>query len=121
MLLENGACEEKGWYYGALHGAIAKKMFAILRLLLEKGASVDSTYIGRTPLCAALTCGPNRKGDVRMVRCLLNAKADIYKKTLGPRNVKQTGKLTHLEVAKKYSTAKCIRLISEKYNVKSLV
>ena len=115
LLLENGACKRKGWCYGALHGSIAKKMFAIMRLLIAKGASVNSTYIGSTPLCAALTCGSKGTGDVRMVRCLINAKADLHKKTSGPRYAEQVEELTHLQVAKKYSNAKCLRLISEKY------
>ena len=57
LLLENGASETKGWCHGALHGAIAKKMFTLVKLLIEKRASLDSTYVGTTPLCAALTCG----------------------------------------------------------------
>ena len=115
LLLENGACRRKGWSYGALHGSIAKKMFAMVRLLIAKGASVNSTYIGSTPLCAALTCGSKGTGDVRMVRCLIKAKADLHKKTRGPGYGEQMEKFTHLQVAKKYSNAKCLRFISEKY------
>ena len=114
LLLENGASETKGWCHGALHGAIAKKMFTLVKLLIEKRASLDSTYVGTTPLCAALTCGTKRTGDIRMVRLLSNAKADLEKMTSGPRYSGQTGKLTHLEVAKKYSNAKCLRFFSDK-------
>ena len=115
FLLENGACEKKGWCFGVLHGAIAKKMFGLVKLLIEKGALVNSIYGGSTPLCAALTCGSKGTGDVRMVRLLLNAQADLNKKTKGPRYSTENGTLTHLEVAKKYSNVKCYQLISEKY------
>lgn len=115
LLLDNGACKEKGWCFGSLHGAIAKKMFALVKLLIDKGASLDSTYVGSTPLCAALTCGKKGTGDIRIVRLLLNAKADLKKKTTGPRSSTQKGLLTHLEVAKKFSNAKCLALISEMY------
>ena len=47
LLLENGVSEMKGWCHGVLHGAIAKKMFTLVKLLMEKGASLDSTYVGR--------------------------------------------------------------------------
>ena len=115
LLLENGACKEQGWSFGALHGAIAKKMFALVKLLIDKGASLDSTYVGSTPLCAALTCGNKGTGDIRIVRLLLNAKADLKKKTAAPRYSTQKGLLTHLEVAKRYSNPKCQALISEMY------
>ena len=115
LLLANGASETKRWCYGVLHGAIAKKMFPLVRLLIKKGASLDSTYTGRTPLCVALTCGSKGTGDIRMVRLLSHAKADLKKKTSGPRYSCHKGKLTHLEVAKKWSNAKCLRFISDKY------
>ena len=88
-------------------------MFALVRVLIEKGASIDSVYGGITPLCAALTCGKKRKGDVRMVRLLLKAKADLNKKTSTPRSFIETCKLTYLEIAKKYSNEKCVMLISK--------
>ena len=83
LLLENGAAKGNMWWYGALHGAIAWKMFALMRVLIKKGAPVDSVYSGVTPLCAALTCGKKRRGDVRLVRLLLKAKADLAKKLQG--------------------------------------
>ena len=42
LLLENGAAKGELWCYGAVHGAIAWKMFALLRLLIIKGALIDS-------------------------------------------------------------------------------
>ena len=57
-------------------------MFTLLRRLIKEGAPVDSVYARMTPLCAALTCGKKRSGDVRMVRVLLNAKAAVNKKNL---------------------------------------
>lgn len=121
LLLESGAAKGDSWYFGALHGAIAKKMFALVRVLIKKGASIDSVYAGMTPLCAALTCGKKGTGDIRMVRLLMEAKADVNKKTLGPRYSKQTQKLTHLEVAKQYSNENCVKIISEKYIVQGLL
>ena len=116
LLLKNGACNIKKWDFGVLHGAIAWKMFAFVRLLINKGASLDLIYAGRTPLCSALTCGKKGTGDVRMVNLLLSAKANLSKRTAGPRNSDQTLKLTHLEVAEKYSNEKCVGFISDKYN-----
>ena len=87
-------------------------MFELMRVLIKKGASLDYVYSGITPLCAALTCGKKRAGDVRVVRLLLEAKADISMKTLAPRPSNPTRKLTHLEIAKEYSNTNCIRLIS---------
>ena len=115
LLMENGACKTKKWDFGVLHGAIARKMFAVLRVAIKKGARIDCIYAGCTPLCAALTCGKKGTGDVRMVRLLLSAKADLNKRTGGPRYANRSGTLTHLDVAKKYSNVKCLRLISEKY------
>ena len=73
LLLDNGASKGEKWWYGALHGAIAWKMFRLLKRLIKEGAPVDSVYARMTPLCAALTCGKKKSGDVRMVRLLLNA------------------------------------------------
>ena len=114
LLVENGASNTKIWDFGALHGAIERKMFALVRLLINKGASLDLIYSGRTPLCCALTCGKKGMGDVRMVNLLLSAKANLSKRTAGPRNSDQTRKLTHLEVAEKYSNEKCVGFISDK-------
>ena len=115
LLLKNGAAKGDLWWYGALHGAIAWKMFALMRTLIKKGALVDSVYNRVTPLCAALTCGKKRTGDVRMVRMLLNAKADLHKKSSDPRASNHSRKLTHLEIARKYSNENCVRLISANY------
>ena len=115
LLLENGAAKGNMWWYGALHGAIAWKMFALIRVLIKKGAPVDSVYNRVTPLCAALTCGKKRRGDVRLVRLLLKEKADLAKKTAGPRPSNQTSKLTYLEISRKYSNENCVRLISANY------
>ena len=115
LLMENGACETKNWDFGILHGAIAKKMFGVVRLAIKKGASLDSICAGCTPLCAALTCGRKGTGDIRMVRLLLSAKADLNKTTGGPRySNNKYGKLSHLDVAEKYSNKKCLTLILEK-------
>ena len=113
ILLKNGAAKGKLWWYGALHGAVAFKMFALVRVLIQKGAPLDYVYGGITPLCAALTCGKKRSGDVRMVRLLLEAKADLNKKTAFPRPSNETRKLTLLEISKEYSNENCIRFISK--------
>ena len=114
LLLDNGASKGKSWWYGALHGAIARKMFTLLRRLIKEGAPFNSVYARMTPLCAALTCGKERSGDVRMVRLLLNAKADVNKKTFGPRFSHRKRELTHLEVAKEYSNENCLQSILAK-------
>ena len=100
--------------YGALHGAIARKMFTLLRRLIKEGAPVDSVYARMTPLCAVLTFGKERSGDVRMVRLLPNAKADVNKKTFGPRFSHRKRELTHLEFAKEYSNENCLQSILAK-------
>ena len=89
-------------------------MFTLLRRLIKEGAPVDSVYARMTPLCAALTCAKKRSGDVRLVRLLLNAKADVNKKKIGPRFSHQKRELTHLEVAKEYSNKNCLQSISAK-------
>ena len=90
-------------------------MFPLVRVFITKGALIDSIYARMTSLCAALTCGKKGTGDVRMVRLLMKAKADVYKKTSGPRYSSQMRKLTHLEVAEEYSSEKCLKLISANY------
>ena len=115
ILLENGAANGKDWDFGVLHGAIAWKMFAIVRLVIEKFAYLDLICGGRTPLCSALTCGKKGTGDVRLVRLLLSATVDVNKRTGSPRFSNKSGKPTHLEVAEDYSNERCLRLISEKY------
>ena len=115
LLLENVDSNFINWDFGVLHGAIAWKMFALVRVLIKRGARLDLIYSGCTPLCAALTCGKQGTGDVRMVRLLLRAKANLKKNTGGPRNSNETRLLTHLEVADKYSNGKCLRCISEIY------
>ena len=88
-------------------------MFPLVRVLITKGALIDSIYARMTPLCAALTCGKRRSGDVRMVRFLLNAKADVNKLTFGPRFSTQKLELTHLQVAKEYSNKNCLQSIQQ--------
>ena len=51
-------------------------------MMLNHGCDVNETYLGQTPLGAALTCGKGKLGDVRLVRRLLEAKADMMKKTM---------------------------------------
>ena len=113
--MANGADKNKNWDVGVLHGAIARKMFALVKLLIKRGAALNERYAGCTPLCFALTCGKKGTGDVRIVRLLLSSKADLNKKTTGPRYSNKKGMLTHLDVAEKYSNEKCLLLISEMY------
>ena len=115
LLLENGADKNINWDFGVLHGAITFKMFALVKVLIKRGASLDLTYGGCTPLCEALTCGKKGAGDIRLVRLLLSSKADLNKKTKSPRYSNKPGMLTHLDVAENYTNGKCLRFISEMY------
>ena len=115
LLLENDATKCRHWDFGILHGAIARKMNDLVRLLIKKGASLDLIYAGCTPLCAALTCGKKGRGDVRVVRVLLNAKVDVNKKTAGSRNSNESRVFMNLEVAEKYSNERRLKCISVKY------
>ena len=112
-LLDYGAIGNDGLTYGALHGAIHKKMFTALKNLILHNCDVNETYFGGTPLRAALTCGRSNSGDVRMVKILLRAKAVVDMQTVGGIDTfyPDWRKTSHIELAKKYSNVKCVQAI----------
>ena len=112
LLLDNSALPEGGTTHGALHGAIYNKMFKTIKIMLDRGCQVNEYYINQTPLGAALTCGPSRSGDVRLVRILLAAEADVQKTTKMRNSPFKRGSMVHpIILAKKYSNAKCQGLV----------
>ena len=73
---------------------------------------MNEYYLDQTPLGAALTCGKNNSGDVRLVHRLLSAKADILKETKMSHSPFFHGSMTqHIEVARKYSNKRCNVLV----------
>ena len=114
LLLEHSALPEGGLTKGALHGAIHNRMFKTVQILLKKGCQVNESYLHQTPLGAALTCGKNNLGDVRLVRRLLVAKADISKKTLMYHSPFFHAPMTkHIDLANKYSSKKCQAVLNQ--------
>ena len=112
LLIEKNAILEGGLTHGALHGAIQNRMFQTIKMMLDHGCDVNETYLGQTPLGAALTCGKSKLGDVRLVRRLLEAKADMMKKTImcdSP--FLKAPKGYHMDLATTYSNKKCQALL----------
>ena len=112
LLLDKSALPDGGATNGAIHGAISNRMFKTIRVMLSRGCLVNEYYLHQTPLGAALTCGKRNMGDVRLVRILLAAKADIMKETKMCHSPFFTGSLvqpTHL--ARKYSNKRCRALL----------
>ena len=108
LLLEKSALPEDGASGGALHGAIYNKMFKVIRIMLNQGCQVNEYYLDQTPLGAALTCGKKNSGDVRLVRRLLAAKADLMKKTKMSHSPFFKGRMVlHTHVAREYSSKRC--------------
>ena len=71
------------------------------------------TY-SKTPLTIALSCGKKQSGDVRLVRMLIKAKADVLKLTSATKALFKKGKqITHIDFARKYSNQKCIVAIEK--------
>ena len=112
-LLEYGAIGKDGLTFGALHGAIHKKLFTALKNLISHNCDVNETYFGGTPLRAALTCGRSNSGDVRIVKILLRAKSVVDMKTVGGIDTFSPDyrKTSHIELARSYSNAKCVKAI----------
>ena len=81
------------------------------------GSDVNECYLEQTALGAALTCGKNNSGDVRLVRSLLVAKADMMKETKMCNNPYFYGKMTtHIKLARRYSNKRCITLLTTQSN-----
>ena len=113
LLLEKSAILEGGLTHGALHGVIHNKMYSTLKIMLNMGCDVNEYYLEQTPLGAALTCGNNKSGDVRLVRTLLSAKADIMKRTKMCYHPHFHGMMTnHKDLARKYSNKRCNALLN---------
>ena len=117
VLLESGGMGANGKSYGGFHGAIKYKLFKAVRRFLVKGCDVNEEYLKVTPLGASVTCGKRKSGDVRIVKLLLDAKADIFGLTKMCSSPYYGGKLTHvLDVARTYSNNRCRDLIEFAYN-----
>ena len=109
--MDHGAIGDGGYTFGALHGAIHKKLFPAIKKLILCKCNVNETYYGGTPLRAALTCGRSDSGDVRIVKLLLKAKSRVDIQTVGGIDTFSPDykKTSHLEIARKYSNVKCIQ------------
>ena len=115
LLVTYGAIQN-GQTYGGLHGAIHKGLHKVVTCLIKNGCDVNECYFGGTPLRAALTCGVRDSGDVRMVRKLLGAGANVRSTTADGIDTFAPGpSTTHAKLAKKYSNVKCCQAISLAY------
>ena len=114
-LIDYGALGNGGRSYGALHGAIHKKLHVAVRKLVLHGCDVNETYFGGTPLRAALTCGLSDSVDVRFVKLLLRSKAHVDMKTVGGISTFYPNYplTSHLELSMKYSNRRCIQAIHD--------
>ena len=121
ILLESGGLGANGESYGGLHGAIEHKMFKTIRRFLMKGCDLNEKYLNVTPLGASLTCGKTKTGDARLVKLLLNAKADVLGLTKMCSSPYAGGKLSKVfNVARTYSNSKCTALIEVAYSSASM-
>ena len=117
LILKNGGLGANGQSYGVLHRAISHKMFKNVRRFLTKGCDVNEDYLNVTPLGASLTCGKSKSGDARLVKLLLDAKADVLGLTQMSLSPYHRGKLaTVVDVASTYSNNRCTALIENAYN-----
>jgi ankyrin repeat protein len=117
ILLESGGLRANGKSCGGLHGAIEHKMFKTIRKFIIKGCHVNEKYFDVTPLGASLTCGKSGSGDARVVKLVLDAKADVLALTKMCSSHYDEGKLTNvLELARTYSSSKCAALIEAAYS-----
>ena len=112
ILLKNGGLGENGESYGGFHGAIKHKMFKLVRRFIEKGCDLNEDYFNVTPLGTSLTCGKTNSGDARLVKLLLQAKADVLRLTKMCMSPYDDGELTTmLNVARTHSNSTCTALI----------
>ena len=115
-LLVNYGAVQSGRTYGGLHGAIHKGLHKAVTCLIKNGCDVNEYFFDGTPLRAALTCGVRNSGDVRMVRKLLVAGANVRSTTAGGIDTFAPGlSTTHTQLAKKYSNVKCCKAITLAY------
>jgi len=116
LLLANNSLSDDSKSYGGLHWAVTNRMFKVVNSFIEKGYDLDEYYMDKTPLGAALTCGKTNSGDIRLVKRLLEANADVLKTSKLYPTTLGCGELTDLlTVAKAYSNRKCVALIEAAY------
>ena len=88
----------------------------MVNCLIKYGCDVNEYYFGGTPLRAALTCGNRNSGDVRIVRKLLAAGANVKSTTVGGKEMFAPGSITtHSKLAMKYSNSKCCQAVTLAY------
>ena len=117
LLLANNELRENCKSYGALHWAITHKMFKVVKTFIEKGYDLNEYYYNKTPIGAALACGKNNSDDARMVKLLLNANADVLKKSkLCPTTYGRGEQTDLVNVARVYSNSKCLALVESAYH-----
>ena len=115
LLVEYGAVQD-GQTYGGLYRAIHKGLYKAVNCLIKYGCDVNEYYLGGTPLRAALTCGNRNSGDVRIVRNLLAAGANVKSTTVGGIEMFAPGSTTtHSKLAMKYSNSKCCQAVTLAY------
>ena len=92
-------------------------MFKVVDNFIEKGFDLNEYYFDKTPLGASLNCGKSKSGDARLVKRLLEAKADVLKLSKLSPTTYGRGELTELvKVAKAYSNSKCVALIEKAFH-----
>ena len=109
--------DHSGLSFGALHGAIHQKMFSSVNIFLQKGCDVNEYFCNTTPLGVALTCGKANSGDVRLVKRLIAARADITNLVKLSKSILQPGEgmTSVINLADKFSNRKCLKLIKSEY------
>ena len=117
ILLENEDFSIGSKSCGGLHFAIHNRKFKVVMSFIEKGFDLNEYYMDNTPLGSSLKCGKTKSGDVRLVKRLLDANADVLKKSKLSPTTYGPGELTDLvKVAKAYSNSKCVALIEAAYH-----
>ena len=117
MLLESDGLKDVCKSNGALHLAITNRMFDVVKSFIQKGYDLNESYLNQTPLGASLTCGKSKSGDVRLVKLLLEANADVLKPSKHCLTAYGRGEMTDLvRVVKASSNTKCVAVMEAGYN-----
>ena len=120
ILLETDDLRDESRSHGALHYAIHHQMFEVVKSSIEKGYDLNEYFMDKTPLGASLNCAKARSGDARLVKRLLDAKADMRKQSKLCITIYGDGERTELvNVARAYSNSKCVALIDKAYHTRT--
>lgn len=73
-------------------------MLKVVTNFIEKGVDLNEYYMNKTPLGASLNCGKTKSGDARLVKRLLDAKADVLKRSKLCATIYGSGELVDLVI-----------------------